>query len=211
MRLTKMGHSCVRLEQDGAALVIDPGIWSGPDAAASADAILITHEHPDHVAADLVRMAMTGNPSVNLWTTQALAAEFADLGDRVHAVSHGDRFDAAGFDVHVYGGEHARIHQDIPVIANIAFAVEGEVFHPGDSLTMPEDPVPTLLLPINAPWLKASEMIDYGRQVGAPRTIAIHDALLNENGLGLYGRMAAMAGTTGTVYTRLEPGTSIDL
>ena len=34
MRLTKLGHACVRLEKDGAALVIDPGIWSGPDALA---------------------------------------------------------------------------------------------------------------------------------------------------------------------------------
>jgi hypothetical protein len=28
MRLTKLGHPCVRLEKDGAALVIDPGVWS---------------------------------------------------------------------------------------------------------------------------------------------------------------------------------------
>jgi L-ascorbate metabolism protein UlaG (beta-lactamase superfamily) len=28
MLLTKLGHSCVRLEKDGARLVIDPGVWS---------------------------------------------------------------------------------------------------------------------------------------------------------------------------------------
>ena len=32
MRLTKLGHSCVRLDKDGATLVIDPGGWSDPAA-----------------------------------------------------------------------------------------------------------------------------------------------------------------------------------
>jgi L-ascorbate metabolism protein UlaG (beta-lactamase superfamily) len=210
MRFTKLGHSCVRLEQDGGSLVIDPGVFTSPDAAASADAILITHEHPDHVAADLVRTAMTGNQAVSLWTTQALADQFADLGDRVHAVRHGDTFTAAGFDVHVYGSEHAQIHQDIPIIANVGFMVQGKVFHPGDALTVPEDAVETLLLPVSAPWLKASEMIDYGRHVGASRSFAIHDAVLNENGLGLYDRLAGLTGPEGS-FRRLEPGTSLDL
>jgi L-ascorbate metabolism protein UlaG (beta-lactamase superfamily) len=33
MRFTKLGHSCVRLEKDGAVVVIDPRGWS--DAAAA--------------------------------------------------------------------------------------------------------------------------------------------------------------------------------
>src|SRR5215469_5952080 len=49
MRMTKLGHACVRLEKDGTALVIDPGTWSDADAALSgASAVLITHEHADH-------------------------------------------------------------------------------------------------------------------------------------------------------------------
>ena len=43
MRITKLGHSCVRLEKDGAVLVTDPGVWT--DAAlAGAAAVMITHE-----------------------------------------------------------------------------------------------------------------------------------------------------------------------
>lgn len=33
MRITKLGHSCITLEKDGAVLVIDPGVWT--DAAAA--------------------------------------------------------------------------------------------------------------------------------------------------------------------------------
>jgi L-ascorbate metabolism protein UlaG (beta-lactamase superfamily) len=212
MRLTKFGHSCVRLEKNGAALVIDPGVWSGPDAAASADAILITHEHPDHVDEARVRTAMTGRPGLELWANISVARQFAEFGGRVHTVDDGDVFNAAGFAVHVYGHDHAVIHRDIPIVVNTGFAVDGLVFHPGDSLTMPQEPVPTLLLPVNAPWLKVSEMIDYGRSVAPQRGYAIHDALLNENGLGLVERLMGLAaGSSGAPLTRLEPGTSVEL
>ena len=36
MRMTKLGHSCVRLERDGQQIVLDPGVWSGADPLAGA-------------------------------------------------------------------------------------------------------------------------------------------------------------------------------
>ena len=48
MRITKFGHACVRVEHDGATLVIHPGGWTEPEAVDGATAVLITHEHPDH-------------------------------------------------------------------------------------------------------------------------------------------------------------------
>ncbi|GHF15501.1 hypothetical protein GCM10014715_83470 [Streptomyces spiralis] len=43
MRITKYTHSCVRLQHDGGATpVIDPGVWSEPEALAGADAVLVT-------------------------------------------------------------------------------------------------------------------------------------------------------------------------
>ena len=212
MRLTKLGHSCVRLHKDGATLVIDPGGWSGAGALSGADAVLVTHEHPDHLDPDAVRAAMAGNPGLDLWTNASVAGQFGDFGARVHAVDHGDTFTAAGFHVHVYGHDHAQIHRDIPIIINTGFAVDGEVFHPGDALTVPEDRVPTLLLPIAAPWLKASEMIDYAREVAPRRAYAIHDAILNENGIGLMERMMQLAAQpSGAAFSRLEPGSTVDL
>ncbi len=51
MRIVKYTHSCVRLETDGGVLVIDPGVWSEPHALEGADAVLVTHEHVDHIDA----------------------------------------------------------------------------------------------------------------------------------------------------------------
>ena len=212
MRLTKLVHACVRLEKDGAVLVIDPGAYSGPDSMDGADAVLITHEHFDHMQPDTLRAALSGNPGLRVWAGSSVAGQFTDLGDRVRAVAHGDEFTAAGFTVHVYGSRHALLHPEIPVVENVGFLVDGEVFHPGDALTVPEDPVGTLLLPISGPWLKLSDMIDYGRAVAPRRGYAIHDALLSPIGLGLIDRFLGLAaGTTGAVFSRLEPGTTVDL
>jgi L-ascorbate metabolism protein UlaG (beta-lactamase superfamily) len=212
MRLTKLGHSCVRLEKDGAVLVIDPGVWSGPDALAGAHAVLVTHEHPDHLDAAAIRAALEADRGLQLWSNSSVTSQFAGLGGQVHPVAHGDAVTAAGFDVHVYGRDHAVIYRDIPVIANTGFAVDGQVFHPGDSFTVPEDRVPTLLLPVSAPWLKFAEAVDYAREVAPRRGYAIHDAVLNDNGLGLIGNLLRLtAGPGGGPLTRLEPGTSVKL
>jgi L-ascorbate metabolism protein UlaG (beta-lactamase superfamily) len=213
MQLTKLGHSCVRLEKDGTTLVIDPGTFSdAPAALHDAAAILVTHEHPDHLDAEAVRAALTDQPDLTLWATPAVARQFEEFGGRVHPVRHGDTPDVAGFDIHVYGKKHALIHQDIPVVENTCFMIDGAVFHPGDSFTIPEDPVSTLLLPISAPWLKAGEMIDYFRAVDAPRGYAIHDAILNAAGLVLMTRMMSVAtAPSHAELTRLEPGTTLEL
>jgi L-ascorbate metabolism protein UlaG (beta-lactamase superfamily) len=213
MRFTKLGHSCVRLDKEGAVLVIDPGAWSdAPEALIGASAILVTHEHPDHLDADAVRAALSSDPGVTLWANQSICAQFTEFGDRVHEVGHGDALEVAGFSVNVYGVDHALIHPDIPIVVNTGFLIDSELFHPGDSFTIPEDPVNTLLVPLCAPWEKAAEMIDYFRAVGPARGYAIHDAILNDNGLGLYGRMLALAAAPGgATVSRLEPGTVLDL
>jgi len=213
MRLTKLGHASVRLEKDGSVLVIDPGTFSDAGSALTgAGAVLITHEHADHLDADQVRAAMSGDPGLHMWTNAGVASQFAEFGPRVHTVAHGDTFTAAGFDVHVYGRDHAQIHPDVPVIVNTGFAVDGTVFHPGDALTVPEDRVPVLLLPLVGPWLKTSEMIDYARAVAPQRAYAIHEAILNADGLGLMDRMLGLAAApTGAPFSRLDPGTTVEL
>ena len=213
MRFTKLGHSCVRLEKDGAVLVIDPGGWSeAPAALAGAAAVLVTHEHPDHLDADAIRAALSADPDLTLGANRSVTAQFGEFGERVFETRHGDALSVAGFSVHVYGVDHALIHQDIPLVVHTVFLVDGEVFHPGDSYTIPEDPVSTLLVPISAPWLKAGEMIDYFRTVGPARGYAIHDSILNDNGLGLFTRMLSVAAApSGVPVTRLDPGTSLDL
>jgi L-ascorbate metabolism protein UlaG (beta-lactamase superfamily) len=209
--LTKLGHSCVRLEKDDIRLVIDPGVWAGPDVLEKASAILITHEHPDHLDEATVLAALAADTGVQLWANETVAGRFGEFGGRVHAVRHGDAVTAAGFDVHVYGSDHAVIDSAIPVIRNTGFAVDGQVFHPGDSFTVPEEPIPVLLVPVSAPWLKFSEVAGYIRAVGPDRGYWIHDALLNEKGASLVENLVKVAPAASGPARYLVPGTSVEL
>jgi L-ascorbate metabolism protein UlaG (beta-lactamase superfamily) len=212
MELTKRGHACVVLGDGERRLVIDPGIFTEEGALDGADAVLITHEHADHFAPDRIRAALDGDPALEVWTNRSVAEQLGGSGDRVHVVGDGDAVTVAGFEVHVHGELHAQIHPEVPRIANVGFLVEGLVFHPGDALTVPEEPVPTLLLPMHAPWSKVAELIDYVRAVDADQAFAVHDALLSETGLGVVGGLLGERGPgTPTPFSRLAPGESIEL
>lgn len=211
MRLTKKTHSCVRLEKDGRALVIDPGGFGEQDAAAGADAILVTHEHPDHFDEGRLRAALEARPGAEIWTLKSVADRLsAAWPGRVHTVGHGDTFTAAGFDVQVHGELHAVIHPDIPRVTNVGYLIDGgRVFHPGDALTVPEQPVETLMVPVMAPWNKISEVIDYIREVGPRRALDVHDALLADLARPIYdGHIGRLGGTD---HQRLAPGASAEL
>jgi L-ascorbate metabolism protein UlaG (beta-lactamase superfamily) len=211
MKLTKKSHACVRLEKDGRTLVLDPGAFSEEDAALGADAILVTHEHPDHFDESRLRAAMEDNPAAEIWTLRAVAEKISSaFPGRVHTVGHGDTFTAAGFDVQVHGELHAVIHPDIPRITNVGYLVDGgRVFHPGDALTVPDHPVETLMLPVMAPWSKISEVIDYVRELKPQRAYDIHDALLTDLARPIYDRQIGQLG--GSQHLRLTPGDSAEV
>ena len=212
MELTKQGHACVVLSEGDQRIVLDPGSFTDPAALDGATAVLITHEHPDHFEPQRLRAALDADPALEVWTNASVAGQLEGLGSRVHVVGHGDAVSVAGIEVHVPGEFHAEIHPDIPRIANVGFLVAGQVFHPGDALTVPEEPVATLLLPVHAPWSKLAEVIDYVRAVDADQAYAVHDGALNDIGLGMVGRLLGEQGPgTPTPYSRLAPGDSVEL
>jgi L-ascorbate metabolism protein UlaG (beta-lactamase superfamily) len=212
MELTKHGHACVVVCDGDRRLVVDPGAFTDPAVLEGASAVLVTHEHADHVVPDRLRAALEADPALEVWTNPSVAALFEGLGSRVHAVGNGDAVTAAGFEVQVHGEWHAVIHPDLPRVRNVGFLVEGQVFHPGDAFTVPGAPVPTLLLPLHAPWSKVAELIDYVREVDADQAYAVHDGLLNDTGLGVVSGLLGERGPgTPTPFSRLAPGESVDL
>jgi L-ascorbate metabolism protein UlaG (beta-lactamase superfamily) len=146
-RITKYTHSCVRIERDSTVLVIDPGIWSEPSALHDADAVLVTHEHVDHI--DVPRLA-------GLHIPVYAPADARITGLDVTGVESGELFTAAGFTVTAVGARHAPVFEDEPNCANHGYIIEGRLYHPGDALFVPDQPVETLLVPLQASWLKSA-------------------------------------------------------
>jgi L-ascorbate metabolism protein UlaG (beta-lactamase superfamily) len=214
MRIIKHGHACVSLVTDAATVVIDPGMFTSAEALEGADAVLITHEHPDHWTPD--QLNRTDAP---IFTIRAVADQIAaaapGVADRVTVVNPGDRFEAFGTAVTVVGQKHAVIHPELPHFDNSGYLVESDgtsVFHPGDALTTLPAAPDVLLLPVSAPWLKVSECIDYAREIGAPTSIAIHDAVYSEAGLGIVdGHLGRFLAPREQQYRRLGVGDELSL
>jgi L-ascorbate metabolism protein UlaG (beta-lactamase superfamily) len=213
MKLTKYTHACVRLEDGDAVLVIDPGVFSETGTAlAGAAAVLITHEHADHLDEPALHRAVAAEPDLQIYAPDAVATVLEDLGDRVHAVQPQQTYQIAGFEVATFGGQHALVHPSVPVVANVAYLVNDAVLHPGDSFTVPPVPVDTLLLPLHAPWSKSGEVVDYTVSVRAPHVHQIHDALLTETGRTFVeNHVRTIAGRYGCEYRYLAPDESVDI
>jgi L-ascorbate metabolism protein UlaG (beta-lactamase superfamily) len=195
-QITRYTHSCVRVERDGRALVIDPGIWSEPLALLDADAVLVTHEHADHV--DELRLAGLGVPV------------FAPVGAKIDDVPFtevraGETFSAAGFQVTAVGGSHATVTADQSPCPNLGFIVDDEIYHPGDALHVPESSVGTVFVPMQASWLKTSEAMAFLQAVDHEHAYGIHDGQINSRAISsITGWLAKAAPES---YRWLPPGT----
>jgi L-ascorbate metabolism protein UlaG (beta-lactamase superfamily) len=209
MRITKFGHACVRLEHDGTSLVIDPGMFTEPEALDGADAVLITHEHADHYQPEL--LARTDAP---VFTIDAVAAKIRDeapaVAERTTVVAPGDTFEAAGVPVTAVGELHAVIHDELPRFHNSGYRIEmggQRLFHPGDAITEIEQDVDVLFLPVSAPWAASRHLIDFARAVKAPRNVAIHDRVYSEAGSGIFDmQINLFLPKAGQEYFRLKDG-----
>lgn len=208
MRLTKFSHSCVRLEDDGAVLVIDPGTFTERAALDGVDAVLITHEHADHLDVDALADTLAKRPAVTVHAHPTVVSKLDALEGVVTAVESGETFTAAGFTVKAYGGWHAEIHPEIPRVPNLGFYINNSIYHPGDSFDVPQGAqVDTLFVPVSAPWLKLAEAVAFVRAIAPRRAFALHDALLSDAGHSVTdSNMARLADCD---YSRLEPGTTI--
>jgi len=217
MKLTRLGHACVRLEKHGTRLVIDPGSFSAPDAIDDAGAVLVTHEHADHVVSAALRAALVARPALEVWAPAGVVATLTEgapeLVDQVHTVRAGDGFEAAGFAVEVFGALHAAVHREVPQVANVAYLLDDTVLHPGDSFTAPPRAVTVLLVPISGPWLRLGDVVDYVRAVAPRIAVPIHDALYSPAGQGLADRLLGPhgLGIGGAEYRRPADGEPMGL
>ncbi|WP_423917162.1 MBL fold metallo-hydrolase [Frigoribacterium sp. 2-23] len=209
MELTKYTHATVVLTDGDDTLVIDPGAYT-PNSAeliAATTAVLITHDHPDHVDPSLLTEALENRPELRVWAPASVADDLGAHDGRVTAVSPGDTFQAAGFDIAVVGGQHAEIHPDVPSPTNVGYVVNGSVYHPGDAYFVPDVAVQTLLVPTSGPWAKLSELVEFIRAVHPTRAVQIHDLMLSEPGRGMFAQYSEQL--TDIELTTLDDGQSI--
>lgn len=194
MRIVHYGHACVLLETDSARILLDPGAFSeGYEAERELSAVVVTHQHFDHVDTEQLPDLLKANPGAKLIVDPGTEETVRGLGLEYEIARPGDAFEIAGTAVNAVGGEHAVVHPDVPQIPNVGFVFDhGAFYHPGDSFFVPEQKVDVLGLPTGAPWLKAGEAVDFFRAVSPRVAVPIHEAVLANPAMhyGLFTNLA---------------------
>jgi len=211
MRLTKLEHAALVVDDSGDKLYVDPGKFTTPiTESAGAVAVVITHEHDDHWTPEQLRRIIAANPDVRIFGPSGVAA--AASGFPVETVSAGDEVEAGPFRLRFFGGRHAQIHPSIPIIDNLGVLVDDALYYAGDSFTVPEGvAVEVLAAPAGAPWMKISEAMDYVMAVAPKRAFPTHEMLLSQAGKALSNaRLGWATEQGGGEYLPLQPGDSID-
>jgi L-ascorbate metabolism protein UlaG (beta-lactamase superfamily) len=204
MRLTKYEHACFTVEKDDQIIVIDPGGFSTDFIAPEhVVAVVITHEHGDHLDHDQIAAIVDKNPEALIIGPEAVVANIEVF--QTKAVHAGDTISVGAFALEFFGGEHAVIHDSIPPVANLGVLVNDLLYYPGDSFTLPDRPIDTLAIPASAPWMKIGEAMDFLAHVLPRFAFPTHDAILSAEGKEITDRLLGMTAKKNTLeYRRLE-------
>lgn len=214
MRITHLGHSALLIETDTARVLVDPGGFSQAEeirALRDVDAVLVTHQHPDHADPALVAAVLAASPRALLHgEPQAVAAlrateDCTAAAKRMHDLAPGDELTIADLHVAGVGGEHAVIHPDIPRVGNTGLVLQPTGGGPclgitGDSLQVLEEflGIDALAFPVVAPWSKMHETIDFLRAVRPRLALPVHDAVASPEGRAIYMKQSTDLAPDGT-------------
>lgn len=182
MKVTKYPQSCLIIEQNGHRLGIDPGaLVSAKYKAADLlplDAILITHEHEDHVDQALLR-ELIGDGSIPVYANQSTKNLLGDLVTQT--VEDGETFEAAGMKVVARELPHCLMVDGSAGPQNTGYVIESVFFHAGDGIALDGLHVESAAIPIAGPDISARDVFDFIKQLRCQTVVPIHYDYFLEN------------------------------
>jgi L-ascorbate metabolism protein UlaG (beta-lactamase superfamily) len=184
MKITKIGHCCLLIEEQGVRLLTDPGAFTtDQNDLENLDAILITHEHYDHLHIDSVKAIVIGNPDIQIITNTSVG-KLLDAADiKYTLIADGETLEVKGVTIKGIEGLHAEVYGSIPRVLNTALMIANTLFYPGDAFINPDQEVPLLALPVAGPWMKMSEALDYAILLKPKLVFPVHDGILRTPGM----------------------------
>jgi L-ascorbate metabolism protein UlaG (beta-lactamase superfamily) len=208
MKVTKLEHATLVLEEEQQTLILDPGFYTRPMTGyKNVVGIVITHNHDDHVHEDQIAAILKENPDAQILSTEEVAKRLSAYA--VKTVHHGDFYQLGAFTAEFFGSMHIEIHRSIPLIQNCGVMINDSLYYPGDSYTLPDRAVKHLACPSSAPWLKIGDVMDFVDAVKAENVFPTHNIHLSEQGHQLNNsRIEQVSVANGGIFDYFKPGDS---
>jgi L-ascorbate metabolism protein UlaG (beta-lactamase superfamily) len=216
MKIYKYIHSCILLEEGNTKVLFDPGYMSFVEGAVKPEdftgisAVVITHEHRDHMDVSALKVLCSRNKAPVL-TNNSVAALLDKEG--IDAVVMKDSGYCAGdITLKAITAEHENLIVEKP--HNMAFLANDTVMHPGDSLSSvlyKHAGIKVLALPIMAPWADQARIAQFAVAMNPKTIVPIHDGYAKDFFLeGQYKNFETYFSECGISFRPLGVGKSIE-
>ncbi|MCR4311516.1 MAG: MBL fold metallo-hydrolase [Candidatus Taylorbacteria bacterium] len=206
MKITKLGHCCLVIEEKGIRIMTDPGAWSTLQSEEkNINYIFITHEHQDHFHLESLKKVLENNPEANIVTNSAVGKLLAIEEIPYRVLEDGQSDDFSGIFVEGHGEKHAEIYKDFGQVQNTGYFFANRFFYPGDAFFNPDKSVEILALPVCGPWVKMSDVIEYAKALKPTLAFPVHDGMLKVIG-PFHGVPQALLPSEGVTFIPLLEG-----
>ncbi|MDQ3750517.1 MAG: MBL fold metallo-hydrolase [Acidobacteriota bacterium] len=182
MRITKYIHSCLLIENETDKILFDPGLFSfverkiKPSQFTDLLAIILTHNHPDHIDAHSLKEIIENNPDAVVLANTEIKNKLAEKEIAVEAFETGRRR-VGNFNIEAFDAPHEKILAD-EIPQNTAYVIDNVFVHPGDSLAesvVKRSGIKILALPTMAPWETELQTFDFAKKMSPQYVVPIHD------------------------------------
>ena len=187
MRITKYIHSCLLIEKGSDRLLFDPGHFSfvegrvKPSDFQNIAAIVLTHNHPDHIDDDALEEITDNNPHAVVLANSEIAAKLSEKEIAAEIFESGERI-VKSFVLQAFDAPHEAILAD-ELPQNTAYLIDDQMLHPGDSLSKNLDHLrgtKILCLPMTAPWETELQTFEFAKKMQPQFVVPIHDGYVKD-------------------------------
>lgn len=136
------------------------------------DAILITHQHPDHLDKQAVK-ALKGS-GVPIYGNSDVTSVLLTESVQVNQVEPNKEFGVAGFTVKPIDLPHCKMIDGSDGPPNTGYVINGIFFHPGDGIELAGLEVKNAAIPITGPTINYDRAWKLAQSLKATRIIPMH-------------------------------------
>lgn len=184
MKIKKLGHCCLIVEENGKRIMTDPGSWTVEEQIKekNINLIIITHEHSDHIHVESLKILLENNRDAEIITNKSVGRLLDKEGIKYKVLEDKISDNSFGIELEAHDCKHEEIYEEIGQVQNTGYFIGKRLFYPGDSFYNPNKIVEILALPVAGPWTNIKDATKYALDIKPKFCFPVHDGMLKSFG-----------------------------